>query len=75
MALDLATLQARRDTLKLAILTGQTSVAFEDRRVQYRSVSEMFQTLHWVNGEIEKLEGTVPSQRSRQIRMVTRDGW
>lgn len=73
MALSLATLQARRDALQLAMASGERRVSYQDKSVEYRDFDEMRRALQWLDGEIAKLNGDPVA--ARQIRMVTRDGY
>lgn len=72
MALTLEAVLAQIDTLETAIATGQLSVAYADRRVQYRDLNEMFRALDWLTRKAASLAGTTVV--ARQIRMVTGDG-
>jgi len=74
MALTLSEVEARIDTLEKKLATGELNVKYEDHSVTYRSVDDMYRTLQWLEGKRDELQG-VSSQRSRQIRMVTRSGY
>jgi hypothetical protein len=63
MALTLEQLETKRDALVLAISSGELSVRFESRQVQYRSIEEMQRALAFLEGQIEKLTGTAIGQR------------
>ena len=64
MAVLLATLQAKRDALVLAMSSGESMVRYADRSVTYRSVEEMQKALAFLDSEIEAAGGSARSDRS-----------
>lgn len=61
----MAVTAAQIDALQKAIATGATTVAYGDKRVEYRSLSDMRQILAEMKLEFAGLA------RVRQIRVVT----
>lgn len=62
MALDLATLQARRDALIEGIVSDTLEVQFENRKKVFRSVAQMKEALTFLDDEIAKAGGNVGSR-------------
>jgi hypothetical protein len=57
MAVPLATLEAKRDALIEALGSGEASISFEGRRVDYRSTEEMLKALAFLNSQIAAAGG------------------
>ncbi len=72
MAVSLATLQARKETLEKVIASGQLQVRFADRTVIYRSMEEMKQALALLETQIATAQGR---KRTRQIRVNSMKGF
>lgn len=64
MAVSLATLQAKRDALVLAMSSGERTVSYADRRVEYRSVEEMAEALAFLDSQIEAAGGAARADRT-----------
>jgi hypothetical protein len=73
MALTLGEIEAQIDALETAKATGQLSIAYDDKRVQYRDLAEIDSTLQWLYRKRGELTGRRAG--ARQIRMVTSDGY
>jgi hypothetical protein len=72
MALTSAQLQSFLDTLDTAILTGAKVVRFQDRTIEYQSVSDMYAAR--VDGQA-KLDALANTIQTRQHRVYTEKGW
>lgn len=57
MALTLAQLQAKRDTLIAAIGEGARSIQFEGRSVTYNSIEDMLKAVSYLDSQIESSGG------------------
>lgn len=71
MAADLPTLQARLDALKSALATGEKSVSYDNRRVDYRDIAEIQKAIAAVEKDIFDLGG---SGIVRQYRFTSDKG-
>ena len=59
---------ADRDALKKAITRGIKTVAYTDRRMEYRSLAEMLQALEMIEAEL------APKRRASRIYMGVSTG-
>lgn len=65
--IQLSELEAMRDTLLRATLSGVLKVQFTDRAVEYTSADDRRKALEYVNAEIAKLSGTSPASFSLAV--------
>jgi len=63
--------EAQRDALREALASGVLTVQYGDKRVTYRSVSELREALAEVEAALARDAGT----RVRQIRVTTAKGF
>ena len=65
--------QADLDVLDAAIASGESEVAFSDRRVKYRSVTEQLRARDTMKRSLDAESGI--KVLPRQSRVFTRKGW
>lgn len=75
MGLTLQQVEERITALEDALSSGHESVAYSDKRVQFRSEADMQKTLNWLYRRREQLGGEAAPTGSRQLRVATGDGY